>query len=73
MTRTEQILEAALELSDEERTLLIDALLESLIREDSRISEEVREELERRLAAYGRDPAAGSCWPEVKARLLAGR
>jgi putative addiction module component (TIGR02574 family) len=73
MTTTEQILAAALELPAEERARLIDARLQSLDGEIDPITEAVREELDRRLDAYHRDPAAGSTWPEVKARLLARR
>lgn len=73
MTTTEQILTAALDLPAEERERLVDALLQSLDSEVGPITEAEREELDRRLDAYHRDPAAGSAWPDVKARLLARR
>lgn len=72
MTTTEQILAAALGLPAEERARLVDALVQSLD-DDSSITEAQREVLDRRLEAYQRDPAAGSPWSEVKARLLARR
>ena len=73
MTTTEQILAAALALPAEERVRLVDALVQSLDDDDSRISDAERDLLDRRLEAYHRDPAAGSPWPDVKARLLARR
>lgn len=73
MNTTEQILAAALDLPAEERARLVDALLQSLDNEASPITEAERQELDRRLDAYHRDPAAGSAWPDVKAGLLARR
>jgi putative addiction module component (TIGR02574 family) len=70
MTTTEQILAAALELSAEERDRLVDSLLVSLEQEASPLTAEERAELDRRLDAYRRDPAAASSWEDVKARLL---
>lgn len=73
MTTTEQILAAALGLPAEERVRLVDALVESLDDDASAITEAQREVLDHRLEAYHRDPAAGSPWAEVKARLMARR
>lgn len=70
---TEQILAAALGLPAEERVRLVDALVQSLDDDDSLVSEAERELLDRRLDASHRDPAAGSPWPEVKARLHEAR
>jgi putative addiction module component (TIGR02574 family) len=73
MTTTEQILAAALGLPAEERVRLVDALVQSLDDDDSPITEVEREVLDHRLEAHHRDPAAGSPWQDVKARLLARR
>jgi len=73
MTTPEQILAAALGLPAEERVRLVDALVQSLDDDDGPVSEAERELLDRRLDAYHRDPAAGSPWPEVKARLHEAR
>jgi putative addiction module component (TIGR02574 family) len=51
------------------RERLVDALLESLDEEGRPLTDAERQELDRRLDAYHRDPAAGSSWEEVKARL----
>jgi putative addiction module component (TIGR02574 family) len=72
VTTTEQILAAALELSAEERARLVDSLLASLDEEAGPLTDAEREELDRRLDAYHRDPEAGSSWEEVKARLFSG-
>lgn len=70
MTTTEQILAAALDLPAEERDRLVDSLLASLDEEASPLTDEEREELDHRLDAYHRNPAAASSWEEVKARIF---
>lgn len=70
MTTTEQILAAALELPVEERDRLVDSLLASMDEDASPLTDEEREELDRRLDAYHRNPGAASSLEEVKARLL---
>jgi putative addiction module component (TIGR02574 family) len=69
MTTPEQILEAALGLPVEEREQLVTALLESLDEEAGPLTEEERQELDRRLDAYHRNPEAASSLEEVMARL----
>ena len=64
-----------LELPVEERLKLLEALWESIaeLPEALELTEAQKQELDRRLAAYEQDPEAGVPWPELKARLLAGR
>jgi len=64
-----------LELSVEERLKLIEALWESVAEcpEALALTPEQKQELDRRLAAYERDPDAGVPWAVVKQRLLASR
>lgn len=58
----------------EERLRLITEIWDSLPPvHELEIPETHREELDRRLAAADADPAAGSPWEEVKARLRAGQ
>ena len=65
------VLADILELPVSERILLVEDIWESIARAPEAVSltEGQREELEKRLEAYHRDPEAGSPWPEVKARL----
>ncbi len=60
-----------LELSAPERVRLVQAIWDSIeaVPEDVPVTEAEREELDRRLDAYYRDPSAGTPWSEVKARL----
>jgi putative addiction module component (TIGR02574 family) len=64
-----------LQLPVEERLKLVEALWESIAEfpEALKLTPAQKQELDRRLAAYERDPDAGVPWPELKARLLAGR
>jgi putative addiction module component (TIGR02574 family) len=64
-----------LELPVEERLKLLEALWESIaeLPEALELTEAQKQELDRRLSAYQQDPEAGVPWPELKARLLAGR
>ncbi len=59
-------------LSVPERVKLVQAIWDSIeaVPEAVPVTEAEREELDRRLDAYYRDPDAGSPWSEVKARLL---
>ncbi len=61
-----------LELSVPERMELVQAIWDSIeaVPEAVPVSDAEREELDRRLDAYYRDPGAGSPWSEVKARIL---
>ncbi len=62
-----------LELPVEERLKLVEALWESVAEcpEALELTVAQKEELDRRLAAYERDPGAGVPWAELKQRLLA--
>ena len=64
-----------LELPVEERLKLVEALWESIAEcpEALELTAAQKEELDRRLAAYERDPDAGVPWVELKQRLLASR
>jgi putative addiction module component (TIGR02574 family) len=70
MMTTEQILAAALDLPVEERDRLVDSLLASMDEEAGPLTDEQREELDRRLDAYHRNPDAALSLEEVKARLF---
>ncbi len=64
-----------LELPVEERLKLVAALWESVAEcpEALELTAAQKQELDRRLAAYERDPDAGVPWAELKQRLLASR
>ena len=61
-----------LELPATERLQLVEALWDSLVEvpEAVPISDDVRAELDRRLAAYYTDPSSARPWREIKAQLL---
>lgn len=63
-----------LELPVGERVRLAQVLWDSVAANQDAypISEAERAELDRRLAAYDRDPEAGSSWEEVKRRVKGG-
>jgi putative addiction module component (TIGR02574 family) len=56
-------------LSDAEKFELIDALWEDLEAHSYTIDAEQAEELDRRVAAYEKDPSAVTPWEQVKAAL----
>lgn len=58
-------------LSVAERILLVEAIWDSIVSEQDalEITQEQKEELDRRLAAFEADSDAGSTWEKVKARL----
>jgi putative addiction module component (TIGR02574 family) len=62
-----------LELSVPERILLVEDIWDSIAVEPETVplTDEQREELERRLDAYHKDPAAGIPWHEVVSRIKA--
>ncbi len=62
-----------LEMSVTERIHLVEDLWDSIAAapESLHLTKGEREELDRRLEAYHKDPDAGSPWVEVKARILA--
>ena len=59
-------------LSVSERILLAEALWDSVVEQDSEIelTEEQKDELDRRLSAFEIDNDKGSDWSSVKARIL---
>ena len=64
-----------LELPVSERLELVGDIWDSIaqVPEKVELTPEQRAELDRRLEAYRRNPAAGSPWTEVKARILSSR
>jgi putative addiction module component (TIGR02574 family) len=62
----------ALELTIDERIQLVADIWDSIAEhpESVEITLEVRDLLDKRLAAYRKDPDAGSPWPKVKERIL---
>ena len=64
-----------LQLPVEERLRLVEALWDSIAEfpEALELSAAQKQELDRRLAAYERNPDAGVPWAELKQRLLASR
>jgi putative addiction module component (TIGR02574 family) len=56
-------------LSDAEKFDLIDALWQDLESHPSALSTEQTEELDRRIAAYEKNPPVGATWEQVKAGL----
>lgn len=62
------------QLSPADRLALLGELWDSLAAEPDQVpvTEAQRHDLRRRLAALDADPARGSSWAEVKARLLGG-
>ena len=64
-----------LELPVSDRVKLVQSIWDSIaqIPEAVELTEPQRQELDRRLEAYERDPDAGSPWPEVRAKILTGR
>jgi putative addiction module component (TIGR02574 family) len=69
---TETILAKALELSRAARILLVEEIWDSIAAEpdDLQLSDELRAELDSRLADYHKNPDEGSSWQEVRERLL---
>jgi len=64
-----------LELPVEERVRIAQAIWDSVseLPDPYPLSDREKEELDRRLEAYRRNPEAVSPWPEVKARILGRR
>lgn len=60
-----------LELTVSERVLLVEDIWDSVatIPDAIPLTDKQREELDRRLAAYHKDPNTGSPWEEVKSRI----
>jgi putative addiction module component (TIGR02574 family) len=61
-----------LELPPAERLQLVEAIWDSLVEipEAVPISDELRDELDRRLAAYYADPSSARPWDEIKEELF---
>ena len=64
-----------LELSPAERILLVEEIWDSIasVPDSVELSDAQRAELDRRLAAYRANPAAGDPWDVVEARIMGGR
>jgi putative addiction module component (TIGR02574 family) len=64
-----------LKLDLDTRLRIIEQLWESILDADEQLptSADERAELDRRLAAYRSDPAAGAPWSEVRARVFHGK
>ena len=64
-----------LELPADERLQLVEAIWDSLIEVPDAIpvSDAMRDELDRRLAAYYDDPASARPWAEIKAELFGSK
>jgi len=64
-----------LQLPVPDRVKLVQSIWDSIaeIPEAVELTETQRQELDRRLEAYERNPDAGSPWPEVRARILSGQ
>jgi len=67
----ELLIAEAVKLSPEDRLRIADALWQSAWDEqaDVPLTDELREELERRCADYEANPGEGSDWEEVRARI----
>lgn len=65
-------LSSILEMPSSERLQLVEAIWDSLIEfpEAIPVSDEVREELDRRLAAYYAEPSSARPWDEIKEELF---
>lgn len=61
-----------LELPPSERLQLVEALWDSLVQtpEAIPVSDELREELDRRLAAYYADPSSARPWEQIREELF---
>lgn len=59
----------------EERIRIAQSIWDSVVEvpEAVELTEEQRDELDRRIKAYHADPTAGSPWSEVRERILASR
>jgi putative addiction module component (TIGR02574 family) len=65
------ILKEALKLPDEEKLELIGDLWNSIDNpENIALTDEIKEELDRRLDAHYNNPDSGSSWKDVKKRIL---
>jgi putative addiction module component (TIGR02574 family) len=68
----ERILQEALRLDGDQRTLLAGRILESVADDGPPLSAAQRAELDRRLADFRKNPDQGSPWEVVRERLRAG-
>jgi len=66
---------ALAQLSLQEKLLLASELWDEVIaqKEDIPVSQEILDELDRRMEEYRRDPSTASPWEEVKQRIRASR
>ena len=62
-------LEEILQLSVEERIQLVEAIWDSVTPESLPLTDAQRQELERRLTEFRKNPKAGRSWPDVRDSL----
>jgi putative addiction module component (TIGR02574 family) len=64
-----------LEMSPAERILLVEEIWDTIatVPEAVEVTDAQREELDRRLVEYRKDPGAGDPWEVVKARILGSK
>ncbi len=69
-----QELSKILQLSVAQRLQVLEEIWNSILeaREPLPLTEQQKQELDKRLEAYSRDPRAGASWHEVKTRILSG-
>lgn len=69
-----QILNDILKLSESERILMAEAIWDSIASKDKEfeLTDDLKELLDQRLAEHEKNPATGSTWEEVKARIKGG-
>ncbi len=66
-TQTQDVFYSALALSEPDRALLAEKLLESLSGNQEELSEEeLAAELDRRFAEFQKDPSSGILWSDIK-------
>ncbi len=67
-------MEELLKLDVETRLQIVEQLWDSIVDREHElpVTMEDRDELDRRLAAYHREPDAGAPWSEVRARVFRG-
>ncbi|HEY4786653.1 MAG TPA: addiction module protein [Bacteroidales bacterium] len=67
-----QILNDILKLSESERILTVEAIWDSITSKDEefKLTDELKELLDERLAEHEKNPKAGYIWNEVKSRIL---
>jgi putative addiction module component (TIGR02574 family) len=67
----DEVIAVARKLSPDERALVIAAI--DPAKDEFVVTDELRDELDRRIAAHGANPTAGISWADLKAKWGAGR